>query len=214
MLGNDRFGDCYWASAAHELDAQRAAVGAYPSFTDESVLNTYAAYLGVRGRGGLEADTAADVGTEPRAGAKWRREHGISDANGHQHYIGAYAFESDPEKLLSLVYSLEAATLCFALPQSAEEAFDDYYDEKVWDVESGSPIVGSHAVAAVGAKDGQLVGVSWGRPVTITDAFLAKYLQTAIVYFSRAVLGAEGDTPLGLDRNKLRQVVQEVRRGV
>jgi hypothetical protein len=210
MLGNDRFGDCYWASAAHEQIAQRAAVGAHPQFSEKTVLNAYATYLGTYGYQALEANPEAlDRGTEPRAGAKYRRDNGIEDVTGRSHWIGAYAFESDPEKVLSLTYALEAATLCFALPQSAEDAFDA--EEPVWDVEPGSKIVGGHAVAAVGAKDGKLVGVSWGKEVTITDAFLAKYLQTTVIYFSRATLDSTGKTPLGLDKSKLVQLVCEVR---
>jgi hypothetical protein len=210
MLGNDRFGDCYWASAAHEQIAQRAAVGAHPQFSTTCVLDTYAAYLGAYGHQALEANPEAlDRGTEPRAGAKFRRDSGIEDDTGHSHWIGAYAFESDPEQILSLAYALEAVTLCFALPQSAEDAFDA--EEPVWDVEPGSKVIGGHAVAAVGAKDGKLVGVSWGKEVTITDAFLAKYLQTAVVYFSRATLDPNGKTPLGLDKSKLVQLVREVR---
>lgn len=206
MLGNDRFGDCYWASAAHELEAERAPLGVRPAFTENAVLDNYGAYLGIYGAAALEANPSNDVGTDARAGAKFRQKHGIQDARGHQHYIGAYAFQNEPDygKILDLAYALEGMTLCVNLPESAEERFET----GVWDYVKGSQIAGGHAVAIVGATDNELRIVSWGQEVKVTESFVEKYLQTVVVYFSRAMLTSEGLTPAGLDKAALVELVR------
>jgi hypothetical protein len=202
MLGNDQWSDCYWASAAHEVMAQAHLAGRTPEFTPESVLGSYATYLGV-----YRVTPATDRGTEPRAGAKFRRTHGVADHLNHGHRIGAYAFEteSDYQKLLSALYTFGALTFCFELPQSAEETFED----GVWDYVKGSPIAGGHAVAGVArAESGRIVIVSWGQEVEVTEAFIEKYLQVAMAYVSSSVLDGTGHTPEGLDKTALLEAVK------
>jgi hypothetical protein len=215
MLGNNDYGDCYWASAAHEVMAQAHLAGRTPTFSTESVLNTYAVYLGLYGVAGLNADT--DKGTEPRAGAKFRRENGVTDGHDHGHRIGAYVFEETPdyEKLLSAIYDFGAVTLCFELPESAEEAFRAYEEGRteklVWDL-STTPILDGHAVAGVARADsGQLVAVSWGQEVEITPAFVDHYLQCALVYVSSSVLDGTGHAPDGLDKAGLLEALKAVK---
>lgn len=204
MLGNDKWGDCYWASAAHEVMAQAYTVGRLPNFDTGNVLDSYAVYLGLYGRQGLEANPSKDQGTEPRAGAKARQRQGVNDARARGHRIGAYVFENDLSKLLPSLYTFRACTLCLELPQSAEEDFDS----GVWDYKPGSPIVGGHAVAGVAAEKGELIAVSWGQEVRLTNEFLQHYLQTAMFYVSGAVLDGSGKSPTGLDAAALRAALK------
>lgn len=200
MLGNDRFGDCYWASAAHEVMAEAAGAGRHPVFSDEQVLNSYAAYLGLYGGSALNAHN--DRGTDARIGAKFRATRGVNDAHASPHRIGAYVFEEAPDyqKLLSAIYTFGAITFCFELPESAEERFET----GVWDYVKDSPIAGGHAVAGVArAESGRIVIVSWGQEVEVTEAFIEKYLQVAMAYVSGSVLDGTGHTPEGLDRPAL-----------
>jgi hypothetical protein len=204
MLGNDQWGDCYWASAAHEVMAEAHLAGREPQFSTEGVLSSYAAYSGV-----ARIVPAADRGTEPRAGAKYRKAKGIADAGGHGHRIGAYVFEerADYKALLSAIYTFGAITLCFELPESAERDFET----GVWDYVKGSPILGGHAVAGVArAESGQLVAVSWGQEVEVTEAFVDRYLQVAMAYVSGSVLDGSGESPTGLDRDALRSALAEI----
>jgi hypothetical protein len=203
MLGNDEFGDCYWASAAHEVMAQAHGAGRSPVFSTEHVLDTYATYLGLYGHQALNEST--DQGTDPTSGAKFRRKHGVVDARGDApgaaHRIGAYAFETEPDyqKLLGAIYDFGAITLCFELPRSAEERFES----GVWDYVKGSPIEGGHAVAGVArAESGRIVLVSWGQEVEVTEGFLEHYLQVAMAYISGSAL-KDGETPAGLDKPAL-----------
>lgn len=207
MLGNDEWGDCFWASAAHEVMAQAHLAGRSPQFSTAEVLNTYANYLGLFGAGGLSEQ--ADRGTEPRAGAKFRRGPGVSDSSGHSHRIGAYVFEEVPDygRLLAAIYDFGAVTLCFDLPQSAEETFN----QGVWDFHPGSAILGGHAVAGVArAESGQIVAVSWGEEVEITPAFIEHYLQCAVVYVSGSVLDGTGHAPDGLDKPGLLAALKDI----
>lgn len=214
MLGNDRWGDCYWASAAHEFMAIRHREAAAPTFTDQGVLDAYGTYLGVYGRAGLEANPRVDAGTDARAGAKYRRDTGVPDAVGRNHYIGAYAFESDPRQLAPLIDVLGAVTVCIELTDENEREFGEAEREGSDFYWSGSgSIAGGHAIAGTYWTPEGIGVVSWGREGIITYDYLEQYMQTAVVYFTRAQLGPDGRTPTGLDKAKLNELVKQVRAG-
>lgn len=210
MFGNDRYGDCYWASAAHEVMAEAHLAGRTPQFSVDNVLASYAAYLGV-------APTQLeqyDRGTDAREGARFRREHGVQDATGHGHRIGAYAFEYDYTKLPALISALEGCTVCVELTDSCEQEFQaaeqDGRDFE-WNAAcvSGN-VVGGHAISGVFWDQRGVGVVSWGREGIISPEYLDKFMQTTVVYFSGSVLKG-GQSPRGLDKAKLLQLVQEVR---
>jgi hypothetical protein len=200
MLGNDTYGDCYWASAAHETMAQAHLAGRSPTFSDEHVLDSYAVYLGLYGHQALNERN--DEGTDAREGAKYRRKSGVEDTNGHGHRIGAFTFIEEPDYNLikSAVYDFEGVTVCVELPESAEERFES----GVWDYVKGSSIAGGHAIAGTSVKNDKLYIVSWGEEVEMTEAFVEKYLQCVVVYVSGSVLNGEGKTVTGLDVAGLR----------
>lgn len=200
MLGNDTFGDCYWASAAHEVMAEATQAGRNPQFETENVLESYAKYLKLKSVSDLNEET--DQGTDAREGAAFRKENGVEDSHGHGHRIGAYTFveERDYNLIKSAVYDFEGVTVCVELPESAEERFET----GIWDYVKGSPIAGGHAIAGVNVKDDELYIVSWGKEVKMTEAFIEHYLQTVVVYVSGSTLNGEGKTVEGLDIEALR----------
>lgn len=214
MLGNDRWGDCYWASAAHEFMAIRSKSNHYPPFKTAGVLDAYGTYLGLYGQKGLEANPAADRGTDAREGARYRRDRGVPDAGGHDHYIGAYAFETDPRQLPSLIDALGGVTVCVELTDECETAFgiaEEQGEEFIWDIGGDTNIAGGHAIAGTYWTPGGIGVVSWGREGIITWDYLERYMQTTVVYFSRAMLADNGETPAGLDKAKLVELVKSVR---
>lgn len=215
MLGNDVFGDCYEASGGHEVMAEAHPAGRSPEFSKESVLTSYVEYLGIKLS---ELNEETDEGTDAREGAKFRVKYGIKDVNGHGHKIGkAFTFiegKSVYQEILSAVYDFGGVTVCVELPKSAEEAFgkaEQGDGEYVWDYVQGSQIAGGHAISGVGAKDGQLVVISWGQEVIMTEAFVEHYLQCVVVYVSGAVLNGEGKSINGFDAPTLRQKLAEIR---
>jgi hypothetical protein len=162
----------------------------------------------------LEANPSLDVGTDARAGAKFRRENGIQDVHGHNHYIGAYAFENDPHELPALIDALGAVTVCVELTEECEREFataERADQDFVW---SGTGnVAGGHAISGVYWTPEGIGVVSWGREGIITYDYLARYMQTAVVYFTRGALEDDGETPAGLDKAKLVSLVKEVRVG-
>lgn len=207
MLGNDEWGDCYWASACHETMALRHGSGREPDiFTTDDALNTYGTYLGVYGEAGLTREN--DRGTDAREGAGFRRSHGI-EAKGYARKIGGYAFlnaGTSYADVLAAIYSFGVGTVCIEAPES----IDTDFDSGVWDYEPGSPIIGGHAVAGVAVSNGQLVVVSWGKEVVVTEEFLKQYLQTVVVYVTGAALGPNGTTPAGLNKAAYLAALHEV----
>lgn len=204
MLGNERFGDCYFASACHETMAQAYLAGREPHFSEANALTSYARYLGLNGLNELNERT--DQGTDARAGAEYRRKTGVLDAGGAAHHIGAYTFINEPdyELVKSAVYDFGAACVCIEAPESIYKGFE----EGVWDYVKGSKIVGGHAVSGVAVNsDGELVIVTWGGEVRLTEAFLEQYMQTTVVYISGSDLNGEGKTINGLDREALKKLL-------
>lgn len=213
MLGNNRFGDCYWASAAHEVMAEASQAGRKPVFGEQEVLTSYAEYLGLSSYADLNERT--DEGTDAREGAKFRASKGVKDIRGHGHRIGAYAFIEQPDYDLikSAVHDFEGVTVCVELPKSAEEAFgraEQGEGEYVWDFEAGSQIAGGHAIAGTSVRDDQLVIVTWGQEVVMTEAFVEKYLQCVVVYVSGSVLNGEGKSINGLDLSALKGKLADI----
>lgn len=211
LLGNGRFGDCYWASAAREDVTLVKIAGRQRHFSETSTLDTYAKYLGLDSADDLTSRN--DQGTDAREGAKFRTQTGILDVNGHGARIGAYAFENDAEKLPAILNALGAGTVCVELTGGCEDEFNAAEQEGrpfVWDVQSGDKVVGGHAITGhYWTPDG--IGVtSWDREGIITWDYLAKHMQTTVVYFSAAILDSSGTTPAGFSATKLREIVKEV----
>lgn len=202
VLGNDEWGDCFWAGAAHETMLLGRLGGHKPEFSDQSVLDTYGTYLGAYGRAGLEAKPSLDQGTEPREGARYRAKNGVTDSRGQAHRIGAYLWleRGDVEQLEQALYIFQVVGAGFELPQSAEEQFSR---EQTWDVVRGSPILGGHYVPLIGKNAlGPLEGVSWGQRVLISADFYRRYNQASLVYVSASQL-KDGKTPEGFSKEQL-----------
>lgn len=212
LLGNGDWGDCYWASAARESRTLARIAGRSGAvFSEDSVVATYAAYLGLSDVDQLSEHT--DQGTDARAGAKFRTKSGIADSASRGHRIGAYAFENDAQRVPALVDALGAATLCIDLTSECEQAFAAAEKENrpfIWDPKLGTTIAGGHAVPVTYWTPQGLGVNSWDREGIVTWDYLDKYLQTTVVYFSAAILDQDGASPSGLNKSKLIELVQEV----
>jgi hypothetical protein len=215
MLGNDEFGDCFWASAAHETMALAHLGGRpVPTFSTESVLSSYCSYLGIQ-RKALNEKT--DEGTDARQGAKARATLGVADAhewdNHYQepgatgHRIGAYLFDEsrDPDKIRSAIYTFGAVEVCVNLQAAQQETFSQGF----WEYDPKSKIDGGHAITGCYVKDGKIYLVSWGGEIEVGDEFFDKLVQTVIVYISGAQLDAAGVTPNGLNKAALVAALKE-----
>jgi hypothetical protein len=192
MLGNDRYGDCVFAGAAHETMLLTREAGKVVAFSDAAVLGDYAAVTGFDPQ-----NPATDQGTDMQVAADYRRKTGVIDASGARHKIAAY-LALEPGNLTHLYlasYLFGAAGIGLQLPQSASDQTDA---GKPWDVVAGSPNEGSHYVPLLGRQADGLHVVTWGALQVMTEAFLKAYCDEAIAYVSQECLVAQ-KSPEGFD---------------
>ena len=192
MLGNDRYGDCVWAGAAHETMMLAREAGNVVAFTDAGVLADYAAVTGFD-----PALPQTDQGTDMQVAADYRRKTGVLDGGGKRHAIAAY-LALEPGNLVHLyqaAYLFGAVGIGLQLPESA---FDQTDRGEPWDVVAQAPNAGGHYVPLVGRGADGLHVVTWGALQTMTEAFLKTYCDEAIAYVSQECLVAQ-KSPEGFD---------------
>ncbi len=181
MLGNDQFGDCVWAGAAHETMLWNAMRGITVPFNDQCVLSDYSAVTGFNPN-----DPNSDQGTDMRDAMKYRQKTGIVDANGNRHKIGAYVWiqPGNYDHFLEAVWLFGACPIGISVPQSA---MDQFNRGKPWSVVAGSPIEGGHYIPGVADRTMPEI-VTWARVQPMTRAFYLKYCDTACAIISEEML--------------------------
>lgn len=181
MLGNDQFGDCTIAGAAH-LDM------AWNTDTDlhdhvPSVQETVDTYFAIT--------NGQDTGCNEHAVLQRWRSLGLFGEK-----IAAYA----PVRLGDIIGLHQAialyggAYLGVALPASAQ---DQFRDGQTWTVVPGSPIEGGHCIVAVGYTPGAVAIVTWGKIVWVTYPWLAAYCDE--VWAILSAQAKEKGTESGID---------------
>lgn len=196
MLGNDRYGCCLWAGAAHEHMLWGATGGHKYTFTTQNVLNAYSSATGFNPH-----NEYTDRGTDMQQGAKFRQNHGITDNEGRVHKIAAY-LALDPGNIkqqLAACYIFGAVGIGFEMPAVTQEQFEDH---KPWDVVAGSKVEGGHYVPMMGRASGMSLVSTWGALQPVTDQFFRKYNDESLVYLSDEILML-GETIEGFNREHL-----------
>lgn len=197
MLGNDQYGCCVLAGAAHE-HMLWSRMGEAPdcSFTTQSVLESYSA---VTGFDPSRPDT--DQGADMQQAASHRRLVGIKDGSGVYHKVEAY-LAIDPGNLTEhwqAMWLFGAVGVGFRFPGYAMRQFEL---GKAWTVLKGE-IDGGHYVPLV-AKRGYLICVTWGKAQLMSPAFLGKYNDESVVYVTKESL-TNRKSPEGFDYDALLQ---------
>jgi hypothetical protein len=200
MLGNDRYGDCVWAGAAHEHMLLNKVVHRLDvPFTDDSVLGDYSAVTGFD-----PSDPNTDQGTNVHDALSYRRKTGIADANGTRHQIGAYV-SLDPknwEHLEQAAYIFGAVGIGIQFPDSAMKQFAK---GEPWAPVDGAKIEGGHYVPVVGSLHSatEATAITWGKRQVFTVAFYEQYNDEAWVYITPDELRTNGTGLHGFDMEKL-----------
>ena len=200
VLGNDRYGDCVWAGAAHEhMLLNKVVHHTDVTFNDAAVLGDYAAATGFD-----PTDPNTDNGTDVHQALDYRRKTGIADAEGRRHKIGAYV-SLDPknwEHLEQAAYIFGAVGIGFEFPASAMDQFDA---GQPWDYVAGSRNEGGHYVPVVGSVDAhdQATAITWGKRQPFTVAFYEHYNDEAWAYITPEELHSDGTGLHGFDLEKL-----------
>lgn len=181
MLGNDKYGDCVWAGAAHETMDWNREANKTVTFTDASVLDAYTEVTGFNPN-----DPSTDQGTDVQVAASFRRKTGVLDANGKRHKVAAYLSitPGDLAEHKLALWLFGAVGIGINFPKSA---MDQFNAGKPWSVVSGSPIDGGHYIPLV-AYRGELECVTWGAIQKLTSGFLKKYNDESVVYLSEEML--------------------------
>lgn len=208
MLGNDTWGDCAWAGAAHETMLWTRAAGKPVQFTTENVLADYGACTGFDPS---KPDT--DQGSDMQEAASYRLKTGIIDAAGCRHKVAAYAAirTGDIELMLRAAYCFEAVAIGIMMPDSA---MDQFNDGKPWSVVPGSKIEGGHYVPIVARRGGHFIVSTWGALQPVEDDFIRQNNDETIVFFSQDMLNGT-KTLDGFDAEQLMRDLKLVsKRGV
>lgn len=204
MLGNDSYGDCVFAGAAHETMLWNAAAQAAPvDFDDKSVLSDYSALTGFDPR-----DPSTDGGTDMRQACGYRRSRGVVDAGGERHKIGAYAAlePGDLEQLKLATYLFGAVGVGVQFPSSA---MDEFNQGRTWSYHRNAKVEGGHYIPVVAWHHDHPICVTWGRLQPMSKAFFEHFCDEAFVMFSPELL-RDGKSPEGVDGNQLLGDLQRV----
>lgn len=181
MLGNDQYGDCVWAGAAHETMMWNAEAGRKVAFNDRCVLSDYSAVTGFNPK-----KPSTDQGTDMVVAASYRRKTGIVDAAGKRHTVAAYLSitPGDLNEHLLAAWLFGAIGIGIEFPSSA---MDQFNAGKPWDVVSRSKIEGGHYIPLVAQRTNMEV-VTWGKIQQMTTAFFKKYNDESVAYVSLEAL--------------------------
>jgi hypothetical protein len=196
MLGNDNYGDCVWAGAAHETMLWNAERDQTVAFDPTHVLSDYSKVTGF-----TPDDPSTDKGTDMQVAASYRRKTGVVDDAGKRHKVAAYLAitPGDLQEHLIAAYLFGALGLGIEFPGSA---MDQFNDGKPWDVVHGAKIEGGHYIPLV-AKRENLEIITWGKLQEMTPAFFEKYNDESVAYVSREMLTAN-KSPEGFDLAQLK----------
>ena len=181
LLGNSKFGNCFWAGAAHETFAWSGRLGQRVHITTKDVLSDYSDATGFN-----PSDPSTDAGTDMAQGAAYRRKVGILDSSGNRHKVAAYVAlkPGNLEEMLNAAWLFGAASLGVTIGRNQEEQFSRGLP---WDGDPGAN-AGGHAVPLIADKGGKLFIITWGKKQEVTPAFLENYCDQALCYLSPDML--------------------------
>jgi hypothetical protein len=182
MFGNDQYGDCVWAGAGHETQIWSAEGGKPATFGVGGLLDAYSAVTGFN-----RNDPSTDQGTDMQAAASYRRKTGILDVHGKRHKVGAYVAlqPGNLNQLYAAMYLFGAVGIGIEFPAFA---MDQFNARKPWDVQkSNAKIDGGHYIPGT-ARHGMIDVITWGRVISMTEAFYKRYCDEAIAYLSPEIL--------------------------
>ena len=204
LLGNDKYGDCFWVGAASETYIWTAEAGARARITTVDVLSDY------RSTGFDPDKPETDCGTDMQQGASYRRKTGIRDAIGRRHTIGAYT-----QIQAGHVDELKQATWLFGAVglgvQVGDRQQEQFSRGVPWDGPTG-PNAGGHYIVCCGYRNGRFKCVSWGKLIDVTEAFVTAHNDQTLCYLSADFLTG-GKSLDGLDMPSLLDDLNQLTKG-
>jgi hypothetical protein len=192
VLGNDLYGDCVFAGAAHETMLWNKANGKDVQFTPDAVLSDYAAVTGFD-----KNNPASDQGTDMRQAFEYRRTTGIVDSKGVRHKLGAYLWldPKNTDHLYKAIWLFGAVGAGIIFPDSAMQQFNT---GKPWKPVKGAKDEGGHYIPLIANRKDGIVCCTWGKAQIMTPAFWKAKGDSCAVLLSEEYLSA-GKSPEGFD---------------
>jgi hypothetical protein len=179
---NDQLGCCCVAGAQHETMLFNAERNVPVAFSDANTVANY------RLLGGYNpADPSSDGGCDMLNAAEARRTTGIVDAAGTTHKIAAHVSltPGNVGELRLAMWLFGAVGIGIEFPAFAQSTFNT----GKWDVQTtNTGIEGGHYISGVGYHNGATDIVTWGRQISMTDAFYRQYNDESIAYLSEEML--------------------------
>lgn len=214
MFGNDQWGCCAEAGAAHLIQLWRwNAYGTMPPISTAQVLQAYSEITGFDENAGPPGGNPTDRGTALQDLLSWWLKTGFPLADGTRHKIIAY-FEVDPRNTADLnLGTAESAGLYlgFNVPKFLEQQESP---GSIWGATGGdTTIVGGHCVTSggYGPTDRREIE-SWGSTdYAMTAGFFSTYVDEAYVVVAQDFVEATGKTPYGLPLTVWEQQMSAIR---
>lgn len=201
MYDNDKYGDCVWACAGHQIQATSTyGQGATQTLPLEDVLKGYADVTGFNPN-----DPGTDQGTVIQDALNYWRKTGIG---GHKILAFAEVDVKNMAEVKSCLNMFGSLHLGIDFPQSAMDQFNNY---QKWDYVDGSPLEGGHAIHGGlygGGTDWKVV--TWGEIQEMTQSFWDHYVEEAWVVITPEWFNTQGQSPTGLDLYALGQEYAEL----
>ena len=186
MDGNDQYGDCTIAGAAHALSVWNHEVDETIPVPDEALCVSQ--YFTLEGSPNGVPSPSLDNGLNMADVLKTWQSAGLFDGT----KISAYApFKLDD--LTSLKQSVAFYGACYIgvnLPESAQEQFPN-----PWTLVPGSPIEGGHCILATGYDQHYLYCATWGSIVSVAWDWFTTYTEELWAIIPAAFVDA-GKGPL------------------
>jgi hypothetical protein len=184
MLANDQLGDCVIAGGLHESQLWNASAHKTIRVDDHAAIRNYSAITGYD-----PADPNTDQGTDMQVAASYRRKTGLVDADGKRHKVAAYVAlnPGDVDQLYAAMYLFGAVGIGIEFPAYA---MDQFNARQSWHVQRvNAAIEGGHYIPGVArASVGLVTVVTWGRAISMTEGFYARYCDEGVAYLSTEML--------------------------
>lgn len=202
ILGNDQYGDCVFAGAAHETMLWNKVRGG--TDVPMSTQNTLQDYSDVTGFDPKKPNT--DQGANMLDALNYRVATGVRDAKANRHKVAAYlALEpGNFTQAIQACFVFGAIGIGFLVPETIWEQWDN---GEYWDlVDPNAAIIGGHYVPGVGSRNSaaRITIVTWGRRWQMTKRFYQEYVDEAYVMLSEEQIRPDGKGIHGLNLDQLR----------
>lgn len=194
MYGNDRYGDCAEAGAAHMVQSITSWARNLITPSDDDVLSLYTNVTGFD-----PANPATDNGTNLQDLLGWWSRNGWPGGSGMQLKAFAELRRWDEAAMRACLYYFGTVYVGVQFPNGAMTQFQN---GEPWSVIPGDTIDGGHCIVLEATRPGkdEYTWISWGKRQKSNRAWWWKYAEEAWVPVTEQALD---NAPKGLDAKGL-----------